>query len=66
MDGDSLPADWMQLMVDANDGCTEGIIHRRRPWSSVQFHPEACGGPTDAGFLFHSFVHSISHPRPRA
>lgn len=23
---------------------------------SVQFHPEACGGPTDTAFLFHTFI----------
>jgi carbamoylphosphate synthase large subunit len=49
-------------MVNANDGSNEGIIHRMKPWFSVQFHPEACGGPTDTAFLFHSFIRSISDP----
>jgi carbamoylphosphate synthase large subunit len=62
VDSKTLPADWMPLMVNANDGTNEGIVHRLRPWFSVQFHPEACGGPTDTSFLFHSFIRSISDP----
>jgi carbamoyl-phosphate synthase small subunit len=62
VDSESLPAEWTQLMVNANDGTNEGIIHRQRPWCSVQFHPEACGGPTDSAFLFHNFIRSISEP----
>jgi carbamoyl-phosphate synthase small subunit len=62
VDNASLPAEWMQLMVNANDGSNEGIIHRMKPWFSVQFHPEARGGPTDTAFLFHDFIRSISEP----
>jgi carbamoylphosphate synthase large subunit len=52
----------MPLMVNANDGSNEGIIHRARPWFSVQFHPEARGGPTDTAFLFQYFLRCISDP----
>jgi len=62
IDNNSLPTDWMPFMVNANDGSNEGIIHSKRPWFSVQFHPEACGGPTDTAFLFHQFLHNISQP----
>jgi carbamoyl-phosphate synthase small subunit len=62
VDSKTLPAGWMPLMVNANDGSNEGIIHRLRPWFSVQFHPEACGGPTDTAFLFEDFITSISEP----
>jgi len=62
VDSSSLPAEWMPLMVNANDGSNEGVIHRLRPWFSVQFHPEACGGPTDTAFLFTNFIRSISEP----
>jgi carbamoyl-phosphate synthase small subunit len=62
VDSSSLPLDWTPLMVNANDGTNEGIIHRQRPWFSVQFHPEARGGPTDTSFLFNNFIRSISEP----
>jgi len=62
VDSKTLPAGWMQFMVNANDGSNEGIIHSVKPWCSVQFHPEACGGPTDTGFLFKYFIQSITDP----
>merc|ERR1719282_679587 len=62
IDSATLPAGWMPLMINANDGSNEGIIHRVRPWFAVQFHPEACGGPMDTSFLFGQFIRSISSP----
>lgn len=62
VDSSSLPQGWMPLMMNANDGSNEGIIHIQRPWLSVQFHPEACAGPTDTSFLFSHFVRNISSP----
>ncbi|MBP3228914.1 MAG: glutamine-hydrolyzing carbamoyl-phosphate synthase small subunit [Bacteroidaceae bacterium] len=53
---DNLPADWQPYFVNMNDGSNEGIRHTARPWFSAQFHPEACGGPTDTMFLFDDFV----------
>merc|ERR1719367_2328049 len=66
VDSSSLPPEWMPLMVNANDGSNEGVIHRMRPWFSVQFHPEASGGPTDTAFLFQDFIRSISEPMSTA
>ena len=62
VDSKSLPADWTPLFVNANDGTNEGIIHRVRPWFSVQFHPEAAGGPTDTSFLFKNFLDAVRSP----
>jgi len=62
VDANSLSEHWMPLMVNANDGTNEGIIHRLKPWFSVQFHPEANGGPIDTDFLFNYFLRYISEP----
>ena len=40
----------------ANDGVVEGIRLLERPAFSVQYHPEAAGGPHDAEYLFDQFV----------
>lgn len=42
--------------INANDGTCEGINYQKAPIFSVQFHPEACAGPLDTGFLFDRFV----------
>ena len=39
-----------------NDGCLEGMRHRRLPVFSVQYHPEAGPGPHDATYLFDEFI----------
>ncbi len=41
---------------NANDGSVEGIRYPQLDAFSVQFHPEACGGPEDTAFLFDEFV----------
>ncbi len=56
VDAASLPRDWAAWFRNANDGTNEGIRHRRRPVFGVQFHPEACPGPTDTEFLFDRFL----------
>jgi carbamoyl-phosphate synthase small subunit len=43
----------------ANDYSNEGIRHRFKPFSSVQFHPEAKGGPLDTDHLFYDFVQQV-------
>ncbi|CAL1141702.1 unnamed protein product [Cladocopium goreaui] len=62
VDQTTLPQHWVPLMVNANDGTNEGIIHSSKPWFSVQFHPEAKGGPTDTDFLFNYFLQFIAEP----
>ena len=41
---------------NANDGSCEGLEYRGRNAFTVQFHPEACGGPHDTEFLFDRFL----------
>ncbi len=59
VDVKSLPPDWEEWFVNANDGSNEGIRHKTKPFRSVQFHPEACPGPTDANYLFDEFVRQL-------
>jgi carbamoyl-phosphate synthase small subunit len=56
VDTASLPRGWAAWFRNANDGTNEGIRHVRRPVFGVQFHPEACPGPTDTEFLFDTFL----------
>ena len=42
--------------VNLNDNTCEGLLHRRLPLFSVQYHPEASPGPHDANYLFARFV----------
>ena len=51
----SLPAEWEVLFTNLNDESVEGLVHKNGEIFSVQFHPEACGGPRDTNFLFDEF-----------
>lgn len=44
-----------EYFVNVNDGTNEGVDYMSAPAFSVQFHPEACGGPTDTNLLFDRF-----------
>jgi carbamoyl-phosphate synthase small subunit len=59
VDLQSLPSDWEPWFVNANDQTIEGIRHKSRPFKSVQFHPEAAGGPRDTGWIIEQFVKEL-------
>ncbi|MCM1300023.1 MAG: carbamoyl phosphate synthase small subunit, partial [[Eubacterium] siraeum] len=42
--------------INANDGTCEGVRYINAPAFTVQFHPEACGGPQDTAYLFDEFI----------
>ena len=45
--------------INANDGTCEGVEYPSVNAFTVQFHPEACGGPHDANFLFDRFIENM-------
>lgn len=45
-----------ERFVNANDGTCEGLDYPELDAFTVQFHPEACGGPKDTSFLFDRFL----------
>ena len=53
---DSLPANATLSYINVNDGTCEGVDYTDTKAFSVQFHPEACGGPHDTEFLFDKFI----------
>ena len=56
----SLPPYAKQSFTNVNDNTCEGITYTDIPAFSVQFHPEACGGPHDTNFLFDKFFGMMS------
>lgn len=42
--------------INVNDGTNEGLSYTGKNIFTVQFHPEACCGPQDSGYLFDRFI----------
>ncbi|RKF55357.1 Carbamoyl-phosphate synthase arginine-specific small chain [Erysiphe neolycopersici] len=59
VDFGSLSSEWKEFFVNLNDGSNEGILHRTRPIFSIQFHPEAKGGPMDSAYLFDMYIENL-------
>ena len=53
---ESLKGIGKESYVNANDGSCEGMAYPDLHCMTVQFHPEACSGPKDTGFLFDRFM----------
>ncbi|MBI2074466.1 MAG: glutamine-hydrolyzing carbamoyl-phosphate synthase small subunit [Candidatus Levybacteria bacterium] len=54
-----IPKGFKPWFTNANDGSNEGIIHKKLPFMSVQFHPEAMPGPVDTEWIFDYFLEKI-------
>ncbi len=50
------PAVATPAFVNVNDGTNEGLNYTGKNIFTVQFHPEACCGPQDSGYLFDRFI----------
>ena len=53
---DSLKGIGHETFTNANDQTCEGMEYPDKKCFTVQFHPEACGGPCDTSFLFDNFI----------
>ena len=57
VDTDKLdPSVAVPAFVNVNDGTNEGLSYTGKNIFTVQFHPEACSGPQDSGYLFDRFI----------
>ncbi len=45
-----------EAFINVNDGTNEGLSYIGKNIFTVQFHPEACPGPQDSGYLFDRFL----------
>ncbi len=61
VEASTLPDFARETFVNLNDGTCEGVEYTDIPAFSVQFHPEACGGPHDTNFLFDRFLEMIKN-----
>ena len=50
------PAVAIPAFVNVNDGTNEGLKYVGKNIFTVQYHPEACPGPQDSGYLFDRFI----------
>ena len=56
----TVPEDVAEMSFrNANDATMEGLHYLGKNVFTVQFHPEACGGPQDTGFLFDKFLNMM-------
>ena len=57
VDGTTIdPAIAKEAFINVNDGTNEGLAYEGKNIFTVQFHPEACPGPQDSGYLFDRFM----------
>ena len=56
---DTLPEGAEETFINVNDGTNEGLSYTGKNIFTVQFHPEACPGPQDSGYLFDRFIHMM-------
>lgn len=59
VDENSLPSGLLVTQRNLNDETVEGLMDTKKKITAVQYHPEACSGPRDSGYLFQHFLEEI-------
>lgn len=52
--------------INVNDGTNEGLSYTGKRIFTVQYHPEACPGPQDSGYLFDRFIRLMGEHKGEA
>lgn len=61
VDADSIAGSGLQVShINLNDGTVEGMVHTTLPIMTMQFHPEASGGPRDTEYMFDDYVRMVA------
>ena len=55
VDPESLKSECEVTHINLNDRTNEGLVHKKFPVFSIQYHPEASPGPHDSSYLFDQF-----------
>ena len=51
------------VFTNVNDGTNEGLRYVGKDIFTVQYHPEACPGPQDNGYLFDRFIQMMEEKK---
>lgn len=64
VDGGSVDSKIAEVsFINVNDGTCEGLRYKNKRIFTVQFHPEACPGPTDSSPLFEEFLRMMEEKK---
>ena len=55
VDPETVASECVVTHVNLNDQTNEGMVHKKYPLFSIQYHPEASPGPHDSRYLFERF-----------
>ena len=56
---ETIPAEWEVYFTNLNDGTTDGIRHKSKPFAGAQFNPEVCVGLTENVTFIDEFISKL-------